>query len=74
MGGLYLENQLLSVSTRLPSYNVYGFGENSHLSFKQDTNFRTWGLFARDEVVSTNVSLNIDILSYINLNDQVYIA
>ncbi|KAK2153439.1 hypothetical protein LSH36_297g03050 [Paralvinella palmiformis] len=53
VGGLYLSNQYLTVSTKLPSSFIYGFGENSHQHYRHDMNFRTWGLFARDQAVGT---------------------
>ena len=49
MGGLQLSDQYLQIATKLPSENIYGFGENLHESFKHDLNFRTWPMWARDE-------------------------
>jgi len=49
VGGLVLADQFLSFSTRLPSENIYGFGENTHQTFKHDLKFRTWPMFARDQ-------------------------
>ena len=55
MGGTVLADQFLSLSTRLASNRVFGFGENVHQKFRHDLNFITWGLFARDEVVGHDV-------------------
>jgi len=47
---LVMENQYLSLSTKPPSKNVYGFGENLHKSFKhQFKKAETWAMFARDQ-------------------------
>lgn len=56
VGGTVLSSQFLSLSTRLPSHYVYGFGENVHQTFRHDVNYRTWGMFARDEFVGHGVS------------------
>jgi len=56
VGGTVLSSQFLSLSTRLPSRYIYGFGENVHKTFRHDLNYRTWGMFARDEIVGHEVS------------------
>ncbi|XP_057588529.1 probable maltase-glucoamylase 2 [Hippopotamus amphibius kiboko] len=42
-------DMFLSISTRLPSQYLYGFGETEHTAFRRDLNWNTWGMFARDE-------------------------
>jgi hypothetical protein len=37
------------ISTKLPSENIYGMGENRHESFKHNLNYQNWPVFARDE-------------------------
>ncbi|CAH1773121.1 unnamed protein product [Owenia fusiformis] len=49
IGGFTFGNQFLQIATRLPSTNVYGFGENRHFSFRHDLDFQTWPMFARDQ-------------------------
>ena len=49
VGGLVLSDQFLQIATRLPSVNVYGFGENVHESFRHNLEFKSWPLFARDQ-------------------------
>lgn len=49
VGGLIFENQFLQIATKLPSYNVYGFGENVHDSFRHNMNWKTWPMFSRDQ-------------------------
>nr|BAD18495.1 unnamed protein product [Homo sapiens] len=39
----------LSISTRLPSQYIYGFGETEHTTFRRNMNWNTWGMFAHDE-------------------------
>ena len=50
VGGLILSDQYLQLATRLPSHNLYGFGENLHRSFRHspDTQPRLYPAFARD--------------------------
>ncbi|XP_071506103.1 maltase-glucoamylase-like [Diadema antillarum] len=52
IGAFIFEDQFLTISTRLPSSNIYGFGEHEHHSFKHDLNWQTWGMFSRDQPVS----------------------
>nr|XP_022314501.1 maltase-glucoamylase, intestinal-like [Crassostrea virginica] len=49
VGGLTFEDQFLQIATKLPSRNVYGFGENVHSKFRHDLNWKQWPMFARDE-------------------------
>ncbi|KAM4874064.1 putative maltase-glucoamylase 2 [Thomomys bottae] len=47
--GFTFTNMLLSISTRLPSQYIYGFGETEHTAFRRNISWNTWGMFARDE-------------------------
>lgn len=47
--GFTFNDMFLSISTRLPSQYIYGFGETDHTSFRRDMNWSTWGMFALDE-------------------------
>uniref|UniRef100_A0ABM0M7Q3 Maltase n=1 Tax=Saccoglossus kowalevskii TaxID=10224 RepID=A0ABM0M7Q3_SACKO len=49
VGGFTYSDQFLSLSTRLPSNYIYGFGEHEHQSFHHDLNWLTWGMFSRDQ-------------------------
>ena len=49
IGGLIFNEQFLQISTRLPSRNVYGFGETVHKNLRHNFNYQTWPMFARDE-------------------------
>ncbi|XP_050176741.1 maltase-glucoamylase-like [Myiozetetes cayanensis] len=42
-------DMFIQISTRLPSANIYGFGESEHPSFRHDLNWHTWGMFTRDQ-------------------------
>jgi maltase-glucoamylase len=53
---LILEDQFLSVTTLLPSKNVYGMGENTHPSFRTQMDGTVWSLFARDQWPEVDVS------------------
>ncbi|XP_041359340.1 maltase-glucoamylase, intestinal-like [Gigantopelta aegis] len=48
IGGLTFTDQFLQIATRLPSSNIYGFGENRHKSFRHDLK-KTWPMFSRDQ-------------------------
>ncbi|XP_052256801.1 sucrase-isomaltase, intestinal-like isoform X2 [Dreissena polymorpha] len=58
VGGLTFSDHYLHISTRLPSRNIYGFGENIHHSLRHDLNYRAWPLFARDQPTSWGDYLN----------------
>ncbi|XP_067678896.1 maltase-glucoamylase-like [Haliotis asinina] len=49
VGGLTFDDQFLQISTRLPSPNAYGFGENLHASFRHNSWYKTWPMFSRDQ-------------------------
>ncbi|XP_064607330.1 maltase-glucoamylase-like [Liolophura sinensis] len=59
VGGMVFSDQFLQIATRLPSRNVYGFGENNHVSFRHDLNYQQWGLFARDQPPGWGDHLNL---------------
>ncbi|XP_025110817.1 maltase-glucoamylase, intestinal-like [Pomacea canaliculata] len=48
VGGLVLSDQFLQITTRLPSRNIYGLGENVHDTFRHQLNL-SWPAFARDQ-------------------------
>ncbi|XP_029441992.1 LOW QUALITY PROTEIN: maltase-glucoamylase, intestinal-like, partial [Rhinatrema bivittatum] len=47
--GFTFSDMFIQISTRLPSNYIYGFGENEHTSFRNDLNWHTWGMFAKDQ-------------------------
>ncbi|XP_070371020.1 maltase-glucoamylase isoform X1 [Equus asinus] len=47
--GFTFNDMFLSISTRLPSEYIYGFGETEHTTFKRNMSWHMWGMFARDE-------------------------
>ncbi|XP_061021942.1 maltase-glucoamylase isoform X3 [Dama dama] len=47
--GFTFRDMFLSISTRLPSEYLYGFGETEHTAFRRNISWHTWGMFARDE-------------------------
>lgn len=55
--GMIFSNQYIQISTRLPSTNIYGFGEHTNDKFKHDTNWKKMSLFARD--MSADKSSNL---------------
>lgn len=46
--GLTFSDQFLQISTRLPTDNMYGFGEHNHRRYRHDMNWKTWTIFTRD--------------------------
>ncbi|KAK3096704.1 hypothetical protein FSP39_002561 [Pinctada imbricata] len=49
VGGLTFEDQFLQIATKLPSSNIYGFGENVHAKFRHNLRWKQWPMFSRDE-------------------------
>ncbi|XP_008581187.1 PREDICTED: LOW QUALITY PROTEIN: maltase-glucoamylase, intestinal-like [Galeopterus variegatus] len=47
--GFTFNDMFLSISTRLPSQYLYGFGETEHTTFRRNMSWNMWGMFARDE-------------------------
>ncbi|XP_015266282.1 PREDICTED: sucrase-isomaltase, intestinal [Gekko japonicus] len=47
--GFIFSDMFIQIATRLPSEYVYGFGETEHAYFHQDMDWKTWGMFARDQ-------------------------
>ncbi|XP_060489301.2 putative maltase-glucoamylase 2 [Panthera onca] len=47
--GFTFNDTFLSISTRLPSQYLYGFGETEHTAFRRNMSWNMWGMFARDE-------------------------
>ncbi|XP_075862342.1 putative maltase-glucoamylase 2 [Microcebus murinus] len=47
--GFTFNDKFLSISTRLPSQYIYGFGETEHTAFRRNMSWNVWGMFARDE-------------------------
>ena len=50
LGPIIFEKLNREITTKLPSVNVYGMGENMHKSFRHDLNYRNWPVFARDQI------------------------
>ncbi|XP_051801835.1 LOW QUALITY PROTEIN: sucrase-isomaltase, intestinal-like [Acanthochromis polyacanthus] len=47
--GFIFSNMFIQVSTRLPSRYVYGFGETEHISYRHDLDYKTYGMFSKDQ-------------------------
>ncbi|XP_065071770.1 maltase-glucoamylase-like isoform X1 [Rhopilema esculentum] len=56
-GPLIFADQFLQMSTKLPSKYIYGFGEHEHESFLHDVNWKTYGMFSRDQYPKPNANL-----------------
>ncbi|KAM5332711.1 sucrase-isomaltase, intestinal [Glossophaga mutica] len=54
IGPLVYSDQYLQISTRLPSEYIYGFGEHIHKRFRHDLSWKTWPIFARDQLPGNN--------------------
>nr|XP_034988351.1 sucrase-isomaltase, intestinal [Zootoca vivipara]XP_034988352.1 sucrase-isomaltase, intestinal [Zootoca vivipara] len=48
IGPLVYSDQFLQLSIGLPSWNVYGIGEQIHRQYRHDFNWKTWPIFTRD--------------------------
>ncbi|XP_006814115.2 sucrase-isomaltase, intestinal-like [Saccoglossus kowalevskii] len=49
LGGFVFADQFIQISTKLPSFNLYGFGEHEHPAFKHDMFWEKYPMFARDQ-------------------------
>lgn len=49
IGPLLYADQVLQLSIKLPSSNIYGLGEHVHRQYKHDTYWKKWAIFTRDE-------------------------
>ncbi|XP_076803980.1 sucrase-isomaltase, intestinal-like [Clavelina lepadiformis] len=56
-GRMTFADQFLQLSTYLPSEYIYGFGEHMHESFKHDMQWKSYGMFSRDQGVGPNANL-----------------
>jgi hypothetical protein len=50
LGPIIFENFHRQITTKLPSENIYGMGENMHTSFKHNLKYQNWPVFARDQI------------------------
>lgn len=48
LGGLVYEEQFLTITMKLPSSTVYGFGEHRKRRLKHEVDWHTWGMFNAD--------------------------
>ena len=46
---LIFSDQYIQISTKLPSTYLYGFGEQEHASFARGLDWKTLGMFSRDQ-------------------------
>uniref|UniRef100_A0A183J4M7 P-type domain-containing protein n=1 Tax=Soboliphyme baturini TaxID=241478 RepID=A0A183J4M7_9BILA len=59
IGGFVYNDQLIQISTYLPSTRMYGFGEHAHPSLKHSfSSYQTWPMFARHEPRSRKTQSN----------------
>uniref|UniRef100_G3VEQ8 Maltase n=1 Tax=Sarcophilus harrisii TaxID=9305 RepID=G3VEQ8_SARHA len=56
IGPLQYAEQYLQLSVRLPSHNVYGFGEHVHQQYLHNMNWKTWPIFTRDAIPNANMT------------------
>ncbi|XP_062576597.1 sucrase-isomaltase, intestinal-like [Saccostrea cucullata] len=68
--GLTFSDQFLQISTRLPTDNLYGFGEHNHRRYRHDMNWRTWTIFTRDMAPVDDWNLYGAHPVYMNLEDK----
>ena len=59
VGGLTFADQFLQFVTKLPSKNVYGFGENRHKGFRHNFDYQRWPMFSRDNGVNGGEYANL---------------
>lgn len=64
------ENQFLQLSTRLPTPNVYGIGENIHQTFRRNLEYHTYPMFGRDQPTKTDDTLTVSLLSCLPMKSR----
>jgi len=57
--------QFLQISTKLASSYIYGFGEHMHETFLHDMNWKSHGMFSRDQGVGVGKILWFHIFEVI---------
>eukprot|EP00095_Tigriopus_kingsejongensis_P010472 maker-scaffold1269_size51662-snap-gene-0.10 protein:Tk10472 transcript:maker-scaffold1269_size51662-snap-gene-0.10-mRNA-1 annotation:"maltase- intestinal-like" len=55
--GFVFSDQFIQVSTKLPSTNVYGLGENEQYSYRHDLNWKRWVAYGRDQPPSYDANM-----------------
>ncbi|XP_055955058.1 maltase-glucoamylase isoform X1 [Patella vulgata] len=68
--GMTYSDQFLQITTRLPSDNLYGFGEHNHSRFRHDMNWKTWSIFPRRIGREKSVNLYSAHPVYMNLEND----
>lgn len=53
---MVISDKFLQIAGRLPSNKIYGFGESEHPTYAHDTNWKRWGIFARDQPVTVTIN------------------
>lgn len=61
---LIFAEQFLQISTKLPSKYIYGFGEHEHASYLHDVNWKSYGMFTRDQYPKVRSNFMIHHLLY----------
>lgn len=69
--GFTFSEMFLSISTRLPSQYIYGFGETDHSSFRKNMSWNTWGMFSRDEPPSVRTWIKLAIMYSLSKHTQI---
>lgn len=59
--GFIFNDMFLSISTRLPSQYIYGFGETEHTMFRRNMSWNTLGMFARDDPSAVRTGMKLAI-------------
>ncbi|XP_061407988.1 lysosomal alpha-glucosidase-like [Lethenteron reissneri] len=57
LAGLTFADQFLQIATRLPSSRIYGLGEHERSRYRQSLNFKTYGMYSRDQPPTANGNL-----------------
>lgn len=52
--GMTFEDMFLQISTKLPSYYIFGLGETEHIYYRHEMNRKTISLFAKDQPPSVS--------------------
>lgn len=72
--GFTFSEMFLSISTRLPSQYIYGFGETEHASFRRNMSWNMWGMFARDEPPAVRIRMKLAVMFFLSKFIQILVS
>jgi hypothetical protein len=73
LGGLTFSDQFLQITTKLPSTNLFGIGENEQKSYRHNFDKRrVWPLYTRDQPPEVNDQMHAWKLAILRLKTKLF--